>query len=203
MTTPTRRAALYARVSTKDKGQDPEVQLGPLRAEAARQGWRVVGEYVDYQSGTTTSRPRLDQLMGDVDAGRIDVVCVWKFDRFARGVIHLLRSLYRFRERGVDFVSLTEALDTTTPMGRAMFTIIAAIAELERELIVERVHAGLDAARARGVRLGHPPKQIDLRPAQMLLAQGRSIREAAGMLGLSEATLRRRLRAVSQEVDHG
>ena len=140
--------ALYARVSTE--GQDPEVQLVALRAHAAQRGWQVV-EFVDRGvSGTKKRRPALDRLMKATWAGEFQIVLVWRFDRFARSVKHLVAALETFRSLHIGFVSLQEQLDTSTPIGQAMFTIIGAMAQLERDIIRERVKAGLERAKAVG-----------------------------------------------------
>jgi len=145
------RAAIYARVSTVNAGQDPTMQTRELREYCERRGWTVSGEYVDAGiSGAKDRRPELDRLMADAHKRRFDVVAVWKFDRFARSVTHLLRALDTFRVLGVEFVSLSESLDTATPAGRMVFTVLGAVAELERSLIAERVRAGLRNARAKG-----------------------------------------------------
>jgi len=116
--------------------------------------WHII-EYLDSGvSGTKDQRPALNQLMADARRGKVDRVIVWRFDRFARSVSHLLRALEEFRPLNVDFVSVTEAIDTSTPMGKMVFTVLAAVAELERSLIVERVRAGQRAAKARGKRIG-------------------------------------------------
>lgn len=188
------RAALYARVSTTQHGQDVGLQLEELRRVAEQRGWKVVEEFVDKGvSGSKESRPGLDDLMSAVESGKVDVVAVWRFDRFARSTSHLLQALEKFRGLGVEFMSLRESIDTSTPMGRAMFTMVAAIAELERELIRERVQAGVDRARARGIKLGRPRRELDLRAARILLDQGTSVREVADMLDVPRSTLRRRL----------
>ena len=188
------RAALYARVSTTGHGQDVGLQLDELRQVAAQRGW-APAEYVDEGiSGSQGSRPALDRLMADARAGRLDVVAVWRFDRFARDTRHLLVTMDEFRRMGVEFVSLREQVDTSTPMGKAMFTIIAAISELERDLLRERVVAGVRRAQAAGKHCGRPRVELDLRPAQALLKEGRSLKETARILGVSRNTLRRRLR---------
>jgi DNA invertase Pin-like site-specific DNA recombinase len=188
------RAALYARVSTAAHGQDVGLQLDELRQVAAQRGWSAV-EYVDEGvSGSTDRRPALDRLMADARAGRLDVVAVWRFDRFARDTRHLLTAMEEFRALGIDFVSLREQVDTSTPMGKAMFTIISAIGELERDLIRERVVAGVRRAQAAGKHCGRPKVELDLRPATALLKEGRSLKEAARILRVSRNTLRRRLR---------
>jgi DNA invertase Pin-like site-specific DNA recombinase len=147
---------LYARVSTNNGQQDPELQLRELREYCTRRGWEVSGEYGDHISGSKDRRPALDRLMADAHRRRFDAVVVWKFDRFARSTSHLLKALETFRALGVEFVSLSEQVDTSTPMGKMMFTVLAAVAGLERSLIVERVKAGLRNARAKGRRLGRP-----------------------------------------------
>src|SRR5437016_3097214 len=149
------KVSLYARVSTTDKGQDPELQLRELRDYCQRRGWDVAGEYVDVGvSGAKDSRPELNRLMADASRRKFDGVVVWKFDRFARSVSHLLRALETFRSLGVEFCSFSEQMDTSTPTGKMIFTVLGAVAELERSLIAERVRAGLRNARAKGKRLG-------------------------------------------------
>jgi DNA invertase Pin-like site-specific DNA recombinase len=110
--------AIYARVSTNDKGQDPEMQLRELREYCLRRGWEIASEYVDFVSGSKDSRPELSRLMADAHRRKFDVAAVWKFDRFARSVNHLLRALETFDALGIQFVSLTEAIDTSTPTGK-------------------------------------------------------------------------------------
>jgi DNA invertase Pin-like site-specific DNA recombinase len=151
------RAGIYARVSTSN-GQSPAMQLRDLQEYCERRGWKVIGEYVDKGiSGVKEKRPELDRLMADAHKRRLDAVVVWKFDRFARSVSHLLRALETFDALGVAFVSLSESIDTSTPAGKMVFTVLGAVAELERSLIGERVKAGLRNARAKGVRLGRQP----------------------------------------------
>jgi DNA invertase Pin-like site-specific DNA recombinase len=155
------RAALYLRVSTPD--QKPDLQIDGLRAYAARAGLDVVQDYRDVGvSGRREGRPQLNALMTAARNREIDCVLVWKFDRFARSTRHLLTALEEFNHLGVRFVSVQDQVDTDSPMGRAMFTIIGAMAELESSLISERVTAGMRAAEARGKHLGRPaiPKRI-------------------------------------------
>lgn len=142
------RCAIYARVSTDQ--QDEEMQLRELRMYVRLRGWRLDGEYIDRMSGAKRNRPRLDAMMSDAAKHKFEIVAVWKFDRFARSAVHLGQALERFRSLGIDFVSKTEGIDTTTPVGKAMFTISAAFAELERDTIRERVKAGLRNKRASG-----------------------------------------------------
>src|ERR1700676_1706086 len=148
------RAVIYARVSTTNHGQDVSMQTRDLEQFARARGWRLVDSYVDLGiSGSKDKRPQLDRLMADAHKRRFDIVIVWRFDRFARSVSHLLRALETFNALGIAFVSLSEQMDTTTPAGRMVFTVLGAVAELERSLIAERVRAGLRNARAKGKRL--------------------------------------------------
>jgi len=186
------RAAIYARVSTIGHGQSPEMQLSELREQCVRRGWQIVGEYVDSGiSGAKDRRPELDRLMQDAHKRKFDAVTVWKFDRFARSVSHLLRALDTFRILGVEFVSLSESLDTATPAGRMVFTVLGAVAELERSLIVERVKAGLRNARAKGKRIGRPASDVDASQIARLRTSNVSWREIAKKLGVSPRTARR------------
>lgn len=150
------RAAFYVRVSTTNHQQDPEMQLGDLRPFAAARGWQIMEPYVDRMTGSKESRPALNRLMADARARKFDVICVWRLDRFARSLKHLINALAEFEALGIAFVSLRDNLDLTTPSGRLMFQIIGAMAEFERSLIQERVCAGLRNARAKGKRLGRP-----------------------------------------------
>jgi DNA invertase Pin-like site-specific DNA recombinase len=184
------RAAIYARVSTSNNGQDPRVQTRELGEFCERRGWTLV-EYVDVGiSGTKEKRPALDRLMADAYKRRFDVVVVWRFDRFARSVSHLLRALETFQTLGIEFVSLSEQMDTSTPTGKMVFTVLGAVAELERSLIVERVKAGLRNARAKGKRLGRPPVAVDASRIAMLRKQGRSWREISRTMNIPMSTVR-------------
>src|SRR5205809_146222 len=156
------RVAIYGRVSTTNHGQDVALQTRELEQFAQVRGWRLIDSYLDIGiSGTRDKRPELDRLMADAHKRRFDVVVVWRFDRFARSVSHLLRALETFQSLGVEFVSLSEQMDTSTPTGKMVFTVLGAVAELERSLIVERVKAGLRNARAKGKRLGRPKRVVD------------------------------------------
>src|SRR5439155_2195613 len=181
-----KRVAVYARVSTAD--QDCEPKLRDLREYVAARGWRAV-EFVDQGvSGARERRPALDRLLAEVRARKVDVVVVAAFDRFGRSVRHLVETLELFRHLGVEFVSLREQIDTGSPLGQAVFTIIAAIAQLERSLIAERVRAGLRRARAEGKRLGRPPLQVDLGRVESVMRRKLSVRAAARELGISPAS---------------
>src|SRR6478736_6414040 len=188
------RVAIYARVSTTNHGQDVGMQTRELRQFAEVRGWTVAGEYVDAGvSGAKDSRPELNRLMADAHKRRFDVVCVWRFDRFARSVSHLLRALETFKALGIDFVSYSEQMDTSTPAGKMVFTVLAAVAELERSLPVERVRAGLRNARAKGKTLGRPRLSMDAAKVGRLREQGRSIREIADELGYSRSLVHKTL----------
>jgi len=186
------RAAIYARVSTSNNGQDPCVQTRELAEFCERRGWTILPEYVDVGiSGTKEKRPALDRLMADAHKRRFDVVVVWRFDRFARSVSHLLRALETFQALGIEFVSLSEQMDTSTPTGKMVFTVLGAVAELERSLIVERVKAGLRNARAKGKRLGRPQKVVDPMRVARLRQTGLSWAAVAKQLGVGVATVYR------------
>jgi len=190
----TARVAIYARVSTTNHGQDVGLQTRELRQFAEARAWTVAGEYIDAGvSGAKDSRPELNRLMADAHKRRFDVVCVWRFDRFARSVSHLLRALETFKALGIDFVSYSEQMDTSTPAGKMVFTALGAVAELERSLIAERVRAGLRNARAKGKRLGRPRVAVDAARIAQLHAQGRSIREIAEELGYSRSLVHKTL----------
>lgn len=168
------------------------MQLRELREYCERRGWTVAGEYVDMGiSGAKDRRPELDRLMADAHRRRFDVVVVWKFDRFARSVSHLLRALDTFRVLTIEFVSLSESLDTATPAGRMVFTVLGAVAELERSLIAERVRAGLRNARAKGKRLGRPRVVADSRRVATLRNSGASWATICRETGLTKGTAQR------------
>jgi DNA invertase Pin-like site-specific DNA recombinase len=190
------RVAIYARVSTTNHGQDVGLQTRELRQFAEARGWTVAGEYIDAGvSGAKDSRPELNRLMADAHKRRFDVVCVWRFDRFARSVSHLLRALETFKALGIDFVSYSEQMDTSTPAGKMVFTVLGAVAELERSLIVERVRAGLRNAKAKGKRLGRPRVTVDAVKIAVLRSQGLSWAKIGEELGLGEGTVRRSAQA--------
>ena len=186
------RVAIYARVSTFGNGQSPEMQLRELREYCERRGWQIVGEYVDRGiSGAKEKRPELDRLMADAHRRRVDAVIVWKFDRFARSVSHLLRALETFKALGIDFVSLSEQVDTSTPTGKMVFTVLGAVAELERSLICERVRAGIRNARAKGKRIGRPRVAVDPSKIAALRTQGHSWSTIRRETGLGKGTAQR------------
>jgi DNA invertase Pin-like site-specific DNA recombinase len=182
------KIAIYARVSTSN-GQNPETQLRELRDYCSRRNSDLPCEYVDVGiSGSKEKRPELDRLLLDAHHRRFDAVVVWRFDRFARSVSHLLRALENFRSLGIEFVSLSEQVDTSTPTGKMVFTVLGAVAELERNLIVERVKAGIRNAQAKGKKLGRPRKVPNPEIIAKLRAQGASWRSIGATLGISAAT---------------
>lgn len=181
--------ALYARVSTTkrkaeapaDYEQDPEVQLVPLRELARQRGWAVVGQYIDRASGAKETRPDLTRLLEDARRGKFGAVAVWRFDRFARSSRHLLNALEEFRVLGIQFLSLRESLDTSTPIGKATVAIAAAFAELERDL---RVQAGIARRRDKGLPVGRQRKVFDRARAIEPRASGASWRAIGSELGI-------------------
>jgi len=182
------RVGIYGRISTLDKGQDVDLQLGPLREYAQARGWTVYKEYIDEGvSGAKQRRPALDDLLHAARRREIDVILVWKLDRFARSLRHLILTLGELEAIGVAFVSLTENIDVTTPTGRLLVHILGALGEFERDLIRERVKAGLARARAKGKQLGRPRKVFHRDQVEKLRAQGLSYRKIGKQLGISPA----------------
>ncbi len=189
--------AIYARVSTANNGQDPTLQTRELKEYCMRRGWKVSQEYVDVGiSGAREKRPQLDRLIADAHRRKFDAVVVWKFDRFARSVSHLLRALETFKALGIEFVSLSEQVDTSTPTGKMVFTVLGAVAELERSLIAERVRAGMRNAKSKGKRVGRPPRTYLDQRAREAIAQAYrrrkgSLRQLAAQYGTSVGTVKR------------
>jgi DNA invertase Pin-like site-specific DNA recombinase len=195
LVTEAKRVAIYARVSTTE--QDPEVQLLQLHEEVTRRGWTLAGEYVDHGvSGAKDRRPKLDAMLEDVRLRRVDIVLVWALDRLGRSLRHLVGLVEDLGAIGVDLICHTQPIDTTTPTGRFTFAILGAVAEFEREMIRGRVRAGLAKARAKGVKLGRRPKDIDVTQVRARIAAGESRRAVARDLGISHATVGRALAAV-------
>jgi DNA invertase Pin-like site-specific DNA recombinase len=194
-----KRAVLYTRVSTVD--QNLETQLLDLRQMAAQRGLEVLQEYSDKISGVKAKRPGLDQLMTDARRGKFDVVLVWASDRVARSVRHFLEVLDELNRLGIEYVSLRENIDTGGALGRAVIVIVAAIAELERSLIVERVRAGMRRAKLDGTHIGRNPLVLDQEAIHRERCQGQSIRMIAKNNRVSTATVQRVLHryAATQE----
>jgi len=184
----TSRTAIYARVSTLD--QDPEMQLRELRAYARHRGLPITETFIDHVSGATAERPALERLWQAVRSRKVDTILVSKFDRFARSTKQLIDALEEFRHLGVDFISITEQIDTSSPMGKAMFTVISAIAEFERSLISERVRADIAKARANGKRHGRPTINAQtIAEIRQLRRQGQSLNQIARTLGISHQSV--------------
>jgi DNA invertase Pin-like site-specific DNA recombinase len=192
--------ALYARVSTLD--QNCELQLADLR-RYAQQRFGQSYEYVDEGvSGGQRRRPQLDGLVRDAHKRLFDVVLVWKFDRFARSLKHLIDALEEFRVLGIDFISFTEGIDTTTPSGQLLFHVVGAVAQFERDLIAERVRAGMAYARAMGKKLGRPHAVVDREMVAQLRVQGLSLRIIARTLNVPVSRVRRALKPDSGARTH-
>jgi DNA invertase Pin-like site-specific DNA recombinase len=186
------RIGIYARVSTND--QSCEMQVRDLRAYCTARGFDLVREYVDVgQSGGKDSRPELNKLMDDARKRQFDAIVVWRFDRFARSTKHLLSALEEFRSLGIQFVSYQENIDTSSALGQALFTIVSAVAQLERDLIRERVSAGIRNAQANGKKLGRPMRAVDRDRILQMRAEGQSLQQIAENLGVGYGTVRARL----------
>lgn len=187
------RAAIYCRVSTVD--QKNESQLYDLRQMATQRGYTIVKEYTDQISGSKSKRPGLDDLMRDARRGKFDVLLIWRFDRLARSVRHFLEVLDELQHLNVGFISFSEQVDTATPLGRAMIVIIGAIAQLERDIIRERVRAGMRRARLDGVHIGRKKLEIDVPAVLHSRELGRSLSQIAKEHRLSRATISRLIKA--------
>jgi DNA invertase Pin-like site-specific DNA recombinase len=183
------RAALYLRVSTVD--QHPETQLLDLRQMAAQRGYEIVHEYTDRISGTKAKRPGLDAMMADARRGRFDVVLVWASDRIARSVKHFLDILDELNRLNIEYISFREQIDTGGPLGRAIIVIIGAVAELERNLIIERVRAGMRRARLEGQHIGRRPLDLDRAGILTDHQRGQSLGQIAHTYSVSRATIHR------------
>lgn len=182
------RVALYARVSTLN-GQNPDLQLAELREYAQRRGWTIIAEYVDLGvSGSRESRPEFNRMMTDAHSRKFDAIACWKLDRMGRSLKHLVNTLADLQAYGVAFISLRDNLDLSTPSGRLMFHVVAAMAEFERALIVERVCAGIHAARARGKRIGRPRAYVNPDRVRELRQQGMPWRQVSRQLGVGVGT---------------
>jgi len=193
-----KKVGIYCRVSTQDQTTDS--QLLDLRRYAADRGWEVYREFCDNGvSGSVDSRPALNALMDDAKKRRFDAVLCWRFDRFARSTTHLLLSLEQFRNLGVDFVSYQENIDTSSPLGSAIFTIISAVAQLERDIIRERVKMGLRRAKAQGKQLGRPRVIVDADRIAALRAEGWSWSMITKELDVSKGTAQRAFYALAQK----
>jgi DNA invertase Pin-like site-specific DNA recombinase len=196
-----KRAALYARVSTMD--QHLETQLLDLRVMAKQRGYEVAREYTDQISGAKSKRPGLDQLLADARRHHFDVVFVAAFDRVARNVRHFLEVLDELNHLGIEFVSLRENIDTGGPLGRAMVVIVGAIAQVERQAIVERVKAGMRRARLEGRQIGRAPLRVDRDAIQRDRERGLSLSQIAKAHRISKASVCRILKELRGTVSEG
>ncbi len=196
-----KRVAIYARVSTVDKGQDPETQLIALRDYIEHRGFQIVGEYIDYASGTREDRPHYRALLEAARKRQLDVVLVWRYDRFARSTQALVQALKEFQSLGVDFISYQENIDTTTPQGEMIFTVMASLAQFESALISERVKAGMARAKAQGKRISRSPiaKSVQVHIAA-LHDQGVSLHQISKQLGIGYGTAWNYVQRLKQEV---
>lgn len=183
------KAALYLRVSSVD--QYPETQRYDLLQLVEQRGFTIVDEYVDRLSGSRARRPGLDRMLSDARHGRFDVVVVWAFDRLARSVRHFLETLDELNHLNIGFVSFRENIDTGGPLGRAMIIIVSAVAELERNLIIERVKAGMRRAKLEGQHIGRPKLIVDRDAVLRDRQRGLSIRQLAKMHRLSRTSVTR------------
>ncbi len=185
-----KRVALYARVSTLEKGQDPETQLRELRTYTERRGFTIQGEYIDYASGISEARPRYQAMLEAARKRRLDVVLVWRYDRFARSTQALVNALKEFQSLGVDFISYQENIDTTTPTGELIFHVMASLAQFESSLISQRVKAGMARAKAQGKHIARPPLPVALQKQIIALyEQGLSISKISKQLGIAYGTV--------------
>lgn len=197
-----KRVALYLRVSTLD--QHPETQLYDLRQLAGQRGFSIVHEYTDRISGAKHRRPGLDQMLADARRGQFDIVLVWACDRLARSVRHFLEVLDELNHLNIEFVSFREQLDTGGPLGRAIVVIISVVAELERNLIIERVRAGMRRAKLEGMHIGRRPIEIDAAAVVRDRDRGLSLRDLAKAYRVSRTTIGRLLKAAKKnEASYG
>ena len=194
------KVALYARVSTAE--QNPGMQLDGMGAYCRNRSWGIYKEYVDQVSGTTVDRPEMSAMMRDATQRKFDAVLVWKFDRLFRSVPHMMDALERFRSLGVDFISITECIDTTAPIGKMVYTLLAAIAEFERDLMRERTIAGMARARANGKQIGRPRVPVNVGEAMRLRGDPHnlSIREIAKRMQVSPNAI---FRAIGSPISKG
>ncbi|MEY3197973.1 MAG: hypothetical protein RL023_857 [Candidatus Parcubacteria bacterium] len=185
------KVAIYARVSTSNKGQDLDTQLLPLQRYCKERDREITEIYTDIMSGSKESRPSLNQLLDDAQAHKFDTVIVFRFDRISRSTKQLIDLLERFRKLNISFISINENIDTTTPAGSMMFTIIAAFAKFERDIISERVRFGIEKAKANGKQIGRKIIAVDKEKIIDYHCQGISIREISKLCGVSKSKIHR------------
>jgi DNA invertase Pin-like site-specific DNA recombinase len=185
-----KRVALYARVSTLDKGQNPETQLVQLRQYAQARNFEIVSEFIDYASGTSEDRTQYKLMMAAAKKRKLDVILVWRYDRFARSTQALVNALKEFQSIGIDFISYQENIDTTTPTGELIFHVMASLAQFESSLISQRVKAGMARAKAQGKQISRPPLAKDLQQKIVdLKKEGLSMNRISKVLGIAYGTV--------------
>ena len=190
-----KRVAFYMRVSTTQ--QTTENQRLELEKYCERQGWKVAKIYEDKGiSGSKSDRPAMNQMLQDAAKGKFDVLCVWKVCRLARSTMDLLNILLSLKNNGVDFCSTTQAIDTTTSYGKMVMTFLGAIAEFERDTIIERVKAGIERAKMQGVKLGRPRVAVDVVRAMAMRDEGLGYKQIAKALGVPRTTVFRTLQPI-------
>jgi DNA invertase Pin-like site-specific DNA recombinase len=188
------RVARYLRVSRDD--QDPRLQADETAQLIAHRRWNLYETFLDHGvSGSKDRRPALDRLMADARRGKFDVLLVWRADRLFRSLRHMVVALDELAALGIDFVSVTESFDTTSPQGRLLLTLVSAFSEFEKCVLIERTRAGIAAARRAGVRVGRPRVHVDVDSARRMRAAGKTTKAIAAALGCGATTLRRALAA--------
>lgn len=189
-----KKIGVYVRVSTKDK-QDINTQLIPLREYIDRNKFDICKEYVDIgESGSKEKRPAFNSLLEDIRKGKINTIIVYKLDRIGRSTQHLLKLFEEFNKRGIEFISLTQNIDTTTPEGRLFLKMLMIVAEYEREIIVSRVNDGIKRARKENKRLGRPKKKLNIYEAIRKQNEGDSLREISKQMEIPLSTLARKIK---------
>lgn len=191
------KVALYARVSTHEKEQDPENQLIKLRDFVEKREWAVYGEYIDIRSGAQSSRPELDRMLNAAKAHWFDAIVIVRIDRLGRSVRNLHNLLAELQHSGIALICTDQEIDTSSPTGKLLFTVLGAVSELELDLIRDRTKDGLARARAQGKRLGRPPFPISTEEIITLRESGMSLRMIAGRVGMSHQGVKKRLRQAS------
>jgi DNA invertase Pin-like site-specific DNA recombinase len=197
MSTPQLRVAIYARVSTRDRGQDTLNQLVQLRVFADKQGWSMVSEFIDHESGGRSDRAEFQRMFADASRRKFDLLLFWSLDRLSReGVLPTLKHLERLTAYNVAWRSFTEQyFDSCGPFRDAVIAILAALARQEKIRISERTRAGLAIARAKGRQIGRPRLKVQLTEIKRLKATGMSLRGIARQLLISEGSVRRLIRS--------
>lgn len=186
------KVARYIRVSRSD--QNPALQSDETQRLIDHRGWELTATYLDHGiSGSKDTRPELVKMMAAARRGQFKILLVWRSDRLFRSLRHMIGTIEELAALGVDFCSVSEPFDSTTPSGRLLFHLVSAFGEFERGVLIERTKAGLDAARRRGVKIGRPRVDVDVDRALKLRATGKSLRETARLLGVGAATLHRAL----------